>query len=74
MVQWIKDLTLSLQQLGSLLWYEFNSWPGNFRVPWAEEKKKKRVWKVLNFIHTLYVLDERLQVQRGEVSCHQRQI
>ena len=30
--QWVKDLALSLQQLGSLLWCGFDLWPGNFYV------------------------------------------
>ena len=34
-VQWIKDLVLSLLQLGSLLWRAFDAWPGNFCMPWA---------------------------------------
>ena len=34
MVQWVKDLASSLQQLGSLLWHGFNSWPTNFHLPW----------------------------------------
>ena len=29
MVQQVKDLTLSLQCLGSLLWHGFSPWPGN---------------------------------------------
>ena len=30
MVQWLKDLMLSLQWLGLLLWHRFHPWPGNF--------------------------------------------
>jgi len=41
-VKWVKDLTLSLQQLGSLLWHEFNPWPGNFYMPWAQPKEKRK--------------------------------
>ena len=26
--QWVKDLALSLQRLGWLLWLKFNAWPG----------------------------------------------
>ena len=29
-VQWVKDLALSLQQLRLLLWCGFDPWPGNF--------------------------------------------
>ena len=28
-----KDLALSLRQLRSLPWHEFNPWPGNFHMP-----------------------------------------
>ena len=35
MARWVKDLVLSLLWLGSLLWRGFNSWPGNFCMPWA---------------------------------------
>lgn len=31
--QWVKDLALSLQWFGPLLWHGFNSWPGNSYVP-----------------------------------------
>ena len=30
MVQWLKDLMLSLQWLRLLLWRRFHPWPGNF--------------------------------------------
>lgn len=32
----VKDLALSL------MWLEFDSWPGNFRIPWELPKKKKK--------------------------------
>ena len=34
MAQWVKDLALSLLQLGLLVWYRFDPWPGNFRMLW----------------------------------------
>ena len=34
--QWVKDLALSL------LWQEFDPWPGNFQMPWGQPKKKKK--------------------------------
>ena len=42
-VQWVKGLGLSLQQLGSLLWCRFDPWPGNFHgcSPPPPEKKRK---------------------------------
>ena len=39
MTQWVKDLVWLLQWLGSLLWYRFEPWPGNFHMPWAWPKK-----------------------------------
>ena len=37
--QQAKDLVVSLQQLGSLLWYTLNAGPGNFHRPraWSKE-------------------------------------
>jgi len=40
--QQVEDLALSLQQLGSLLWHMFDSWPRNFHMPWHSQKKKKK--------------------------------
>ena len=40
MAQQVKDLVLSLQQLGLLLWYRFDPWPGNFHMPWLWPKKR----------------------------------
>ena len=31
--QQAKDLALPLQQLGSLLWWGFDPWPGKFHMP-----------------------------------------
>ena len=41
MVQKVKDLALSLQWLGSLLWHLFDPWPWNFYRLWALPKLKK---------------------------------
>ena len=50
MAQWVKDLALSLQRLGSLLWYGFDPWPRS--MPWMEPKKEKKarggLWVVQN--------------------------
>ena len=45
----VMDLTLSLQQLGSLLWHGFNPWPRNFHMPWVWQKKKKKKKTVLHW-------------------------
>ena len=47
MAQQVKDLALSLQQLGSLLRHRFYPWPRNFCNAWGcgqkiKKKKKKR--------------------------------
>ena len=36
--QQVKDLVLSLQQLGLLLWHESDPWPGNFHMLWVQPK------------------------------------
>ena len=41
MVQQVKDLALSLQQLGLLLWQRFNPWDLP-QAPSLAKKKKKR--------------------------------
>ena len=41
MMQWVKDLALSMQRLVSLLWRGFDSWPGNCHMLQAWQKKKK---------------------------------
>ena len=35
-VQWVNDLTLSLQRPRSLLWCRLDPWPGNFPMQWAQ--------------------------------------
>ena len=40
MVQRVNDLVLSPQWLGSLLWYGFDPWLGNFHTLWAQSDKK----------------------------------
>ena len=42
MVQWVKDLVLSLQGPGLLRWHRFDPWPGNFHMPQVQSKKKKK--------------------------------
>ena len=34
----VKDLVLSLQRIGSLLWGRFDSWPVNFYMLWVQPK------------------------------------
>ena len=51
MMQRVKDPVLSLQQLGSPLWREFNPWPRNFHMPqpWPKKEKKEKTYKEYNF-------------------------
>ena len=42
MVQLVKDLGLSLQQSGWLLWRGFSPWPRNFYMLWAWPKGKEK--------------------------------
>ena len=51
MAQWVKDLALSLQWLGSLLWHELDPEPGNFHMLQAQPKKGKK--KKLIILHSL---------------------
>lgn len=41
-MQWVKDLVLSLQLLGLLLWHGFDLWPKNFSMPQLPPKKEKK--------------------------------
>ena len=44
MVQQVKDLALSPQQLGSVPWCGFDLWPGNFHMlqTWPKKRKKQK--------------------------------
>ena len=53
--QWLKDLVLSLQQLGSLLWCGFHLWPGNFHILQAQPKKKKEEISGVPLTHSLFL-------------------
>ena len=50
-MQWVKDLALSLQQLGLLLSQGFSPWPRNFHMPWAWEKKEREKEGLSSDIH-----------------------
>ena len=40
-VQWVKDLTLTLQWLKSLLWFGFDPWPGSIHMLGRGKKKEQ---------------------------------
>ena len=59
MAQLVKDLALSLQWLGLMLWCGFDLWPRNVHVLQAQPKKKKELiffLKFGNFLGALKVL------------------
>ena len=51
----VKDPDLSLLWIGSLLWCQFNPWPGNLYMPQVPPKKKKKEESTYNFIDWLCV-------------------
>ena len=54
MVQWVKDLALSLQCLGLLLWRGFSPWPKNFHMLQVWGRKKKRCENLFHFSSALF--------------------
>ena len=48
MAQQVKDPALSV------LWHEFDPWPGNFRMPQAQPEKKKKKMKTKTDVFTSY--------------------
>ena len=48
MAQQVKDLALSFQWLGLLLWLGFDPWPRYFCIAVGTAKKKKKVLDILN--------------------------
>ena len=57
MVQWVKDLVLSLQRPGSLLGHRFNPWPRELPhatgVATKKKKKKKKKKRKKENLHML---------------------
>ena len=50
----VKNLAMSLQWLGSLLWCGFNPWPRNFYMPHAMGAAKKIKTSKVVFFRTLF--------------------
>ena len=78
-MQWVKDLALSLLWLGSLLWRRFDTWPGNFHMPWVQPKKEKRKKKdienTLNHIYTnMNSFVWKQKKKKVTISPHQKKI
>jgi len=63
--QWVKDLVLSLQWLGSLLRHSFNPWLGNFHMPQAWPKKKRKTIQVIGRTQLTAVTHGVEERQRG---------
>ena len=53
--QRVKDPSLWMQWLGSLLWHGFESWSGNFHMPQARPKQTKRAQNTANKILPNYI-------------------
>ena len=51
MVQQVKDLLLSLQGLGSLLWLTFDPWHRNFHMPQAKKILNKKQYSIVNQLY-----------------------
>ena len=64
MVQHIKDPALSLQQLGSLLWWGFSPWLGNFCMPRTQPKKKKKVRHYTESFETVLSITDEFHFMR----------
>ena len=62
-MQQIKDLALSLQWFGLLLWHGFDPWSGNVHMPQAWPERKKS-FKSLHQISFHFLTD--LSIYRGE--------
>ena len=59
MAQHVKDPALSLQQLRLLLWCQFDPRPGNFHMPQAWPKRKKK--KITDYqIHADFFVETKL--------------
>ena len=67
MAQWVKDLALSLQQIGLLLCCWFDSWSGNFHMLQVQPKTKQNKTNSITknsvtkqkFIYVVKVRDDR---------------
>ena len=53
LVQWVKDLALSLQQLCLLLWCGFDPWPGNFYMQQVLHKETKTNTKPIHYTDSI---------------------
>ena len=58
-MQQIKDLALSLQWFGLLLWHGFDPWSGNVHMPQAWPERKKSSSDFIPFPHRSFYLQGR---------------
>ena len=63
MVQRVNESTLSLQQLGVLLWQVFKPLPRNFHMPPVWPKTNKQKLRLENCENCVILLDEEKQVK-----------
>lgn len=69
MAQQVKDMVLSLQQLGSSLWLGLDPWPGNFHMSQARPKKKF-IFKMLHSHPRIPSILKTIHVPPCRISLH----
>ena len=65
LVQWVKDLTSSLQWLELVLWVGFDPWPKNFHIWQAWQKNKKERCIHLMFVAVLIAIAKTWRQPKG---------
>ena len=66
MAHWVKDLVLSLQRSGLMLWLRFDLWLRNFHTLWAKKKKKKKKRLAKKGKNS----EEKIRWQKGFCECN----
>lgn len=58
MAQWVRDMVLSVQQRGLLLWCGVDPWPRNFhsKMFWGKMQNISLFWKLGNHVNILKAL------------------
>ena len=54
----VEDPALLPLWLGTMLWCQFDPWPGNFHMPWAWARKKKKKIGVQQILASNYWLNK----------------
>ena len=69
MVQWVKDLAVSLQQPGSLMQYEFHPWPRNFHMLQEQPPKRHLILVLKLFLKSPQIKHHLIATPTGQ-TCH----